>query len=190
MANVVQVAWARYLRQLEREPLKTKAITSGSLAALSDITAQKLVSNAPLNWRRTIAMALFGLIWSGPSNHYWQKFTNQLFKGKKDAASVVQKVLIDNLVYSPVFNLLVMAYIATVVEGRSMSFVQTKLQRDFPSLQLDSWKLWPLVSLINYKYVPLKLRVLVMQAIAFFWQTFLILRAKSTVVQRVPLKTA
>ncbi len=24
MANVVQVAWARYLRQLEREPLKTK----------------------------------------------------------------------------------------------------------------------------------------------------------------------
>ena len=37
-------------------------------------------------------MALFGLIWSGPSNHYWQKFTNQLFKGKKDAASVAQKV--------------------------------------------------------------------------------------------------
>ena len=116
MANVVQVAWARSLRQLVREPLKTKvslvaftirhgtliyhasslrsvqAITSGSLAALSDITAQKLVSNAPLNWRRTLAMALFGLIWSGPSNHYWQKFTNQLFKGKKDAASVVQKV--------------------------------------------------------------------------------------------------
>ena len=30
-------------------------------------------------------------------------------------------------------------------------------------------QLWPLVSLINYKYVPLKLRVLVMQAIAFFW---------------------
>ena len=30
-------------------------------------------------------------------------------------------------------------------------------------------QLWPLVSLINYKYVPLKLRVLVMQALAFFW---------------------
>jgi len=29
------------------------------------------------------------------------------------------QVLIDNLVYSPVFNLLVMAYIATVVEGES-----------------------------------------------------------------------
>ena len=28
------------------------------------------------------------------------------------------QVLIDNLVYSPVFNLLVMAYIATVVEGK------------------------------------------------------------------------
>ena len=77
-----------------------QAITSGSLAALSDITAQKLVSNAPLNWRRTVAMALFGLIWSGPSNHYWQKFTNQLFKGKKDAASVAQKVCIFHLLSS------------------------------------------------------------------------------------------
>lgn len=140
-----------------------QAITSGSLAALSDITAQKLVSNAPLNWRRTVAMALFGLIWSGPSNHYWQKFTNQLFRGKKDAASVAQKVctsvplasaavlpaeqrrhvlsytivlpltlcilcwqvLIDNLVYSPVFNLLVMAYISTVVEGKGFITLST-----------------------------------------------------------------
>lgn len=137
-----------------------QAITSGTLAALSDITAQKLASNAPLNWRRTLALALFGFVWSGPSNHYWQLFTNQLFKGKKDAASVAQKVcelvayslmhtvgnfatsvmhepntitrpcrpicnlhahmqvLIDNLVYSPIFNLLVMAYIGTVVEGK------------------------------------------------------------------------
>ena len=31
----------------------------------------------------------------------------------------VLQVLIDNLVYSPVFNLLVMAYIATIVEGES-----------------------------------------------------------------------
>lgn len=188
--NVVTVAWSRYLRSLEREPIKTKAITSGTLAALSDITAQKLASNAPLNWRRTLALALFGFVWSGPSNHYWQLFTNQLFKGKKDAASVAQKVLIDNLVYSPVFNLLVMAYIGTVVEGRSFSFVQTKIKRDFPALQMDSWKLWPLVSLILYKYVPLKLRVLFMQAIAFFWQTFLILKAKSAVVQNVTLKTS
>ena len=29
------------------------------------------------------------------------------------------QVLIDNLVYSPVFNLLVMAYISTVVEGKA-----------------------------------------------------------------------
>ena len=69
-----------------------QAITSGTLAALSDITAQKLASNAPLNWRRTLALAAFGFVWSGPSNHYWQLFTNQLFKGKKDAASVAQKV--------------------------------------------------------------------------------------------------
>lgn len=30
-------------------------------------------------------------------------------------------------------------------------------------------QLWPLVSLINYKYVPLKLRVLVINVVALFW---------------------
>ena len=42
------------------------------LAGLSDIIAQKLAAKAPVNWRRTAAMAAFGGIWSGPSNHFWQ----------------------------------------------------------------------------------------------------------------------
>ena len=49
-----------------------QAITAAVLAGLSDIIAQKLAAKAPVNWRRTAAMAAFGGIWSGPSNHFWQ----------------------------------------------------------------------------------------------------------------------
>jgi peroxisomal membrane protein 2 len=179
MSNVVAIAWYRYLKSLEKHPVKTKAISSAVIAGVSDMTAQKLVSNAPLNWRRTLAMALFGLIWGGPSNHYWQLFTNRLLKGRKDTASVLQKMILDNCVYSPIYNLLIMTYIAAVVEGRSSAFVKAKLQQDLPTLQMNSWKVWPIVSIVNYKYVPLKLRVLVVQLLAFFWSTFVILQSRS-----------
>ncbi len=43
--------------------------------------------------RESIARAqAFGFFWGGPSNHYWQKFLEKFFKGKRDSATVVQKV--------------------------------------------------------------------------------------------------
>jgi hypothetical protein len=40
-------------------------------------------------------MQAFGFLWAGPSNHYWQKFLEKLFKGRRDGATVVQKVVLD-----------------------------------------------------------------------------------------------
>lgn len=40
-------------------------------------------------------MQAFGFLWAGPSNHYWQKFLEKLFKGRRDGTTVVQKVIID-----------------------------------------------------------------------------------------------
>lgn len=43
------------------------------------------------------------------------------------------QVLIDNLVYSPVFNLLVMAYIGTVVEGKQLAMHSCNVSVPHPS---------------------------------------------------------
>ncbi len=56
-------------------------------------------------------------MWSGPSNHYWQQFLERTFKGRKDASTVVEKVIVDQLVYGPLCNILLMSYISMVVEG-------------------------------------------------------------------------
>ena len=120
-----------------------------------------------------------------------------------------------------------MTYIAMVVEGRSWPFTQRKIKRDYPALQINGWKvrlcmfftllppnnqrhsqLWPLASLINYKFVPLQFRVLFANIVSVFWcermipytpshqhphrSTFLILRARSSshMVYRLPSKAA
>ena len=65
-----------------------QAITAGVLAGLSDVLAQWLGGGAPgqLNYRRTAAVALWGLVWAGPSSHCWQAALERLFPNKRDPA--------------------------------------------------------------------------------------------------------
>ncbi len=68
------------MMQLNRRPLRTKALTSAFIAGLSDVLAQRIVSGGYKSWRRTLALAVYGLCYNGPSAHYWQKFLEVLFR--------------------------------------------------------------------------------------------------------------
>ena len=61
------------------------------------------------------------------------------------------------------------ADLSLVVEGRSAQHTQQRLKRDYPGIQWNGWKLWPLAAFVNYTYVPLKLRVLFVNVVAFCW---------------------
>ena len=77
-------------------------------------------------------------VYGGPSNHYWQDFTNKMLKGRKDNASVVKKLLLDNLVFSPVYNVLMMTYISAgavlCVHLRGVSLAKSCLCCTHPEL--------------------------------------------------------
>eukprot|EP00899_Mesostigma_viride_P017166 jgi/Mesvir1/25450/Mv01721-RA.1 len=178
MADVIKAGWDDYRNQLNLHPLRTKAVTSGVIAGTSDVIAQ-VVSGAPsIRWRRTALMAIFGVVWSGPSAHFFHTFLDKWFRGKRDTLTAIRKVIIDQLTYGPVCNNLFMMYITMVVEGRSWAFAREKWRRDYPGVQMNGWKLWPLAGLINYKFVPLQLRVLFVNMVAFCWSIFLILRTQ------------
>mmetsp|Transcript_5563 Transcript_5563/g.15941 ORF Transcript_5563/g.15941 Transcript_5563/m.15941 type:complete len:187 (+) Transcript_5563:226-786(+) len=181
MANILGLAWARYSQQLSKKPLPTKAVTAGCLSGASDILAQTLTSKGPINWRRTLAIAAFGFVWAGPSAHYWQAWLQKTFP-KKDDKTLIKKVAVDQLTYGPICNLALMCYLALIVDGRSFDFTKQRLKNDFWAVQVNGWRFWPLVALFNYRYVPLKLRVLVINLAAFCWSTFLITRSNRKTV--------
>lgn len=165
-----------------------QALTAATLAALSDVLAQRLTSRkAPFNWRRTLAISLFGFLWTGPSNHFWQLLLESLFQGaatnsqetRKRSWTASKKVLLDQLTYGPLNNVLFMIFMAKVIEGRSWRTTLLKMKADYPAIQLRGWRFWPVAQLINQTVVPLHLRVLWTNCVAFAWSTFLILRSKS-----------
>lgn len=66
-----------------------QALTAAVLSALSDLLAQRLAGTArtPVNWRRTLAIGLYGFIWAGPTAHFWQQFlASALPKRKRDSS--------------------------------------------------------------------------------------------------------
>ena len=86
-----------------------QAITAAVLAGLSDLIAQKLAAKAPVNWRRTAAMAAFGGVYSGPSNHLWQARAVRVFGCRGATAKLTLKLLLQH----------VQAFVERVFRGRS-----------------------------------------------------------------------
>ena len=75
----------RYSRQLELRPILTKSYTAGLIFGLSDFLAQKIErsndvngSTGKIDWIRTLASTLVGLLYFGPAAHYWYEWIFRL----------------------------------------------------------------------------------------------------------------
>ncbi|KAK4761163.1 hypothetical protein SAY87_006056 [Trapa incisa] len=179
MASIAKKGLRQYLLQLQKHPLRTKAITAGVLSGISDVTAQKLTGIQKLQLKRLALKVLFGLVYLGPFGHCLHILLDRIFKGKKDSKTVAKKVLVEQLTSSPWNNLLFMIYYGLVVEGRPWLHVKLKIKKDYPSVQFTSWTFWPVVGWVNHQYIPLQFRVIFHSLIACCWGIFLNLRARS-----------
>lgn len=43
------------------------------------------------------------------------------------------------------------------------------VRKEYPTVQLNGWKLWPAAAMFNYRYIPLNLRVLFLNLVALGW---------------------
>ncbi|CAL5440905.1 unnamed protein product [Camellia sinensis] len=56
MSEIVKKGWNKYLLQLQLNPVRTEAITSGVLIGSSDIIAQKITGVKKLQFRRVLLL--------------------------------------------------------------------------------------------------------------------------------------
>ena len=60
-----------------------------------------------------------------------------------------------------------------VMQRRNWSDIRSKLKNNLPGILVNQYKLWPAVQLVNFYFVPLQYRVLVIVFVAFFWNIYL-----------------
>jgi len=121
--------------------------------------------------KRFITLSAFGLLYHGPSGHYFYNWLDAKIPGK-DGSSVAKKILIDQTMWCPLFMTVFFTYLG-LVNGDSVSTIGTKIKSDLLSACQGSWKVWPAVHFVNFKFISNKHRLLFLNAVQVGFNMFL-----------------
>jgi len=160
-----------YRASLRSRPLITQCATTAVLFGTGDVMAQQLVEKVGVdkhNFARTGRMVGYGGIIFGPAATQWYKILTKIqFQNKYVTTGA--RVLADQTVFASCnlgFFLSSMAY----MEGASP---KARLESTYMEALKKNWMVWPAVQAINFSYVPLHHRVLVVNIVSLGWNCYL-----------------
>jgi protein Mpv17 len=121
--------------------------------------------------KRFVSLSVFGLIYHGPSGHYFYNWLDKKVEGT-DAMAVALKVGIDQLFWCPIFMTVFFTYLG-LVNGDSVAMITNKVKSDLLSACQGSWKVWPIVHAVNFKFISTKHRLVFINAVQIAFNMFL-----------------
>jgi len=164
--------WAQYNRALAAQPLLVKAMTSFTGFTAGDLLAQKAVEKKDdIDFMRTARMATFGLLWHGPSGHYFYGFLDAKLPGTA-MTTVITKVGIDQVLWNPIFGIVFFSYLG-LTEGKKPAEIQEKIKADLPTAVVGSWSYWIPAHLVNFRFIPGEQRLLYINCMQIVYNIFL-----------------
>lgn len=93
-----------YLKKLQEDPLRTKMITSGSLAGLQEFLASWIAKDRNKHGHyftsRVPKMAVYGAFVSAPLGHVMISILQKLFAGRTSLKSKILQIVVSNLIVS------------------------------------------------------------------------------------------
>jgi protein Mpv17 len=144
-----------------------------------------------IDWLRTVRYASIGCA-VGPSLSMWYR-TLDRFGTRNTVPIVAKKILVDQLIASPIVNGAVMI-MSRVFSGDEWPQIQKKLESNYTTVMLNSYlvkkfyiffflintynnptifQIWPAVQTFNFTIVPQQYRVLTVQIVSLAWNTYL-----------------
>ena len=121
--------------------------------------------------KRVITLSIFGFIYHGPSGHYFYNWLDSKITGT-DAKDVALKVGIDQILWCPLFMTVFFTYLG-LVNGDGFAAIGKKIQTDLFSAVQGSWKVWPLVHAVNFKFISNKHRLVFINSVQIAFNMFL-----------------
>lgn len=141
--------------------LLTNVGISASLSCAGDIIQQhyNIVNTGQNTWdkARTFRMTVSGVA-IGVVCHYWYGFLDRKYPGRA-LKTVIKKVVIDQLVCSPVYITIFFATTCYMEERKLEEFKQELMQKWW-RLYLAEWVIWPPAQVVNFYFLPPRYRVL------------------------------
>ncbi|GAC97611.1 integral membrane protein [Pseudozyma hubeiensis SY62] len=108
--------------------------------------------------------------------------------GKVSFRALGNRLLMDQLVFAP-FGLAMFVGAMGYMERGSTDGVKDKFREMYIPALLANWQVWPLVQLVNFRYMPLKYRVPFVSTVGILWTIGLSLFSQSTRPKESPKMT-
>ena len=130
-----------------------------------------------------------------PPNYLWQKFLEDTFptngkpaaeqEKKSDEKPAKEQLSIKNTVikffldqtFGCWVNTLIFILLMGLLKGRTSADITWTIQHDFWNMVFSSYKLWPLICILNLVVVPFDYRMLVGNTAGFGWGVYVSLTA-------------
>ncbi|KAG9440255.1 hypothetical protein H6P81_020420 [Aristolochia fimbriata] len=165
------VGW--YLGMIESRPVLTKSITAGIIFTVADVSSQMITleNSDSLDPVRTLRMAGYGLLLSGPSLHIWFNSISR-FIPKRDVLNTMKKIFIGQTVYGPMMTTVFFSLNAAL-QGETRAEIIARLKRDLIPTFKSGLVYWPICDFITFKFIPVRLQPLVSNSFSFLWTIYI-----------------
>lgn len=162
---------------LARRPLLTQVIVSGAVSGAGDAFTQYLTGQKHWDYLRTARFSCLAAVFIAPPLNVWFRVLERVRHTNRHA-QVFARMSIDQFMFSPIFNAIILVNLR-LLEGFSFDKSVDKMKNDWYDVYTSSLKLWPAVQLVNFYFVPLNYRVILIQVVAFFWNSWLSFKTQS-----------
>ncbi|KAJ6794664.1 putative PXMP2/4 family protein 4 [Iris pallida] len=165
------IGW--YLRMIETRPILTKSLTAGAIFATADVSSQMITldPSCSLDLIRTLRMAGYGMMISGPSLHLWFNFVSRILP-KRDILTTFKKMFLGQAVYGPIMTAVFFSFNAAL-QGETNAEIFARLKRDFIPTMKSCLVYWPMCDFITFKFVPVRLQPLVSNSFSYLWTIYI-----------------
>ncbi|CAG0882778.1 unnamed protein product [Cyprideis torosa] len=166
--------WQNYNLVLRKYPMTVNMLQTGILCCAGDAISQKLIEHKPTyEWQRGLRFFCIGSFFFAPGIKIWYSVLDRFVGMKSTPRIVVTKVSLDQLFFAPVLLALFLSLMQCINGECSRPAVEKTLRADYWDVLATNWSLWPAVQLVNFYIVPAEFRILVVQIVALFWNSYL-----------------
>lgn len=162
-----------YLRMIEARPVLTKSVTAGAIFTAADVSSQMITLKPveSLDLIRTLRMAGYGMVISGPSLHLWFNTVSR-FLPKRDILTTFKKMFLGQAVYGPIMTSIFFS-INAGLQGETGAEIFARLKRDLIPTLVSGLVYWPMCDFVTFKFTPVRLQPLVSNSFSFLWTVYI-----------------
>lgn len=155
-----------------------QCLTGGVLFATGDTIAQQFVEKrgSRHDIPRTLRLGLYGGAVFSPLASIWFGRVLEKVKFQSNAANIATKVALDQGIASPCFVALFFG-VTTLMNGGSANDAKNKIRENWWETLKTAWGVWIPVQGLNMALVPPSQRLLFVNVVSIFWNTFLSMKS-------------